>query len=77
MVLSRFDSPADMEPLLPSGEMSELISQATLLIKSAAELGGYFPPETRQAGADLVRSMNGYYSNLIEGHRTRPGDRLL
>ena len=31
-------------------------------------------PETRLAVADLVRSMNGYYSNLIEGHRTRPVD---
>ena len=75
MALTRFDAPSDMEPLLPSGEMSgELTSKATLLIKSAAELGGYFAPETRQAVADLVRSMNGYYSNLIEGHRTRPVD---
>jgi Fic family protein len=74
MALARFTSPSDMEPLLPSGPIPNLVAKATLLIKSAAELGCYFAPETRQAVADLVRSMNGYYSNLIEGHRTRPAD---
>ena len=31
-------------------------------------------PITRKLVADLVRSMNSCYSNLIEGHRTRPRD---
>jgi len=74
MAISRFDTPTDMEPLIPSGGTLDLAPQASSLIKAAAELGGYFAPETRQAVADLVRSMNGYYSNLIEGHRTRPVD---
>src|SRR5205814_9480294 len=29
---------------------------------------------TRKSVAQLVRSMNSYYSNLIEGHRTTPRD---
>lgn len=74
MAIARFDQPTDMEPLIPSGGGSDLASKASALIKAAAELGGYFAPETRHAVADLVRSMNGYYSNLIEGHRTRPVD---
>ena len=74
MALARFEHPSDMEPLVPSGDVVELLPQASALIRAAAELGGYFAPETREAVADLVRSMNGYYSNLIEGHRTRPVD---
>src|ERR1043166_570576 len=31
-------------------------------------------PTTRKIVAELVRSMNSYYSNLIEGHRTKPRD---
>ncbi len=31
-------------------------------------------PHTAAALADLVRVMNTYYSNLIEGHDTRPRD---
>jgi len=74
MAIARFDKPTDMEPLVPTEGTLDLAPQASSLIKAAAELGGYFAPETRQAVADLVRSMNGYYSNLIEGHRTRPID---
>ncbi len=72
--MNRFDTPTGMEPLIPSVGTLDLTPQASLLIKAAAELGGYFVPETRLAVADLVRSMNGYYSNLIEGHRTKPVD---
>lgn len=32
------------------------------------------PPSIAEALADLVRSMNCYYSNLIEGHNTHPVD---
>ena len=32
------------------------------------------PPSIATALADLVRSMNCYYSNLIEGHDTHPID---
>ncbi len=74
MALLRFDTPTDMEPLIPADGDSVLAARASQLIRAASELRGYFAPETRQAIADLVRSMNGYYSNLIEGHRTHPLD---
>jgi Fic family protein len=74
MAIARFDQPTDMEPLIPSVIAPDLITKTSTFTQKAAELGGYFAPETRLAVAGLVRSMNGYYSNLIEGHRTRPGD---
>src|SRR5436309_2520671 len=38
----------------------------------AAKLGKSLHPRTASNLADLVRIMNTYYSNLIEGHNTRP-----
>ena len=66
-----YDHPSDMEPLLP-GEGA--LSVAWELIRGAERLRGALHPITRTAVAGLVRSMNSYYSNLIEGHRTRPRD---
>lgn len=40
----------------------------------AAGLAGRLAPGTAAAVGDLVRGMNCYYSNLIEGHDTRPID---
>ena len=62
-----------MEPLLPS-ESDGLSRLALQLIRGAERLRGSLHPHTRALVADLVRSMNSYYSNLIEGHRTRPRD---
>jgi Fic family protein len=41
---------------------------------ASAELGRSLHPRTGANLADLVRVMNTYYSNLIEGHDTRPRD---
>lgn len=41
---------------------------------AAAGLGRALHPRTAANLADLVRIMNTYYSNLIEGHDTRPRD---
>ncbi len=52
-------------------EIGDLIADLT----SAAErLGSRLHPQTTRNLADLVRVMNCYYSNLIEGHHTRPRD---
>lgn len=68
-----FDHPSDMEPLLADG--SEDLSRLALqVIRGAERLRGSLHPITRALIADLVRSMNSYYSNLIEGHRARPRD---
>jgi hypothetical protein len=45
---------------------------AFLLGEDAASLAGRLAPATAVAIGYLVRGMNCYYSNLIEGHDTRP-----
>jgi len=37
-------------------------------------LGGGLHPLTHRSVAEVVRVMNSYYSNLIEGHHTHPVD---
>lgn len=48
-----------------------------MAVELAAASAGFrrsLPPGVTKALADLVRSMNCYYSNLIEGHNTHPVD---
>ncbi|WP_173992214.1 hypothetical protein [Agrobacterium tumefaciens] len=64
---------ASIEPLLPdsSRELEDLAIELTSVAsRSAARLH----PIMRASVGDLVRSMNCYYSNLIEGHNTLPID---
>jgi len=68
-----YDHPSDMEPLLPANE-DGLSFSALALIRGAERLRASLHPITRTLVTDLVRSMNSYYSNLIEGHRTKPRD---
>ena len=70
--MTLYDSSADMEPLLPDDKKGELSGAATSLFAEASRIAGALRPHTRSKIASLVRSMNGYYSNLIEGHRTKP-----
>lgn len=63
-----------MEPLLPEDRDGHLSALALELIRKAERLGGRLHPITQRSVAGLVRSMNSYYSNLIEGHRTTPAD---
>ena len=69
-----FDHPSDMEPLLPEAHENKLAALALELIRKAERLRDCLHPVTRTAIAELIRSMNSYYSNLIEGHRTTPRD---
>lgn len=66
------NSVATMEPLLPRSE--KLVEPAIALVREAGELGGQLHPLTRQSVANLLRTINTYHSNLIEGHNTRPRD---
>lgn len=61
--------PARLEK--PSEEISNAIAELTA---ASATLGRALNPATAANLADLVRIMNTYYSNLIEGHNTRPRD---
>ena len=54
---------------------SEAIADAVAALSAAgAVLGSALHPGTAANLAALVRIMNTYYSNFIEGHNTRPGD---
>ncbi len=67
-------SPSSMEPLVPEDQKHQLEELATELLSRASSLGGRIHPVLRQGLGDLVRAMNCYYSNLIEGHNTHPVD---
>ena len=62
-----------MEPLFPD-ESKRLSDLATDLVARSNALTGRLHPVMQEGLGNLVRSMNCYYSNLIEGHRTHPID---
>jgi len=66
--------PAWMEPMLPEESNRELQDIAFDLTSKASSLAGQVNPIVTLSIGDLVRSMNCYYSNLIEGHDTHPRD---
>lgn len=63
-----------MEPLLPPENASELNDLALDLVSKSSAFAGMLNPVVASSVGDLVRSMNCYYSNLIEGHDTHPHD---
>lgn len=65
---------ARLEPVLPEEGHKDLEDLATDLVAKSSALAGKLPPVLRASVGDLVRSMNCYYSNLIEGHNTYPSD---
>jgi Fic family protein len=73
----RGESVALMEPLLIGegsrhrGDLADLVVDLT---QKSAGFHRSLPPAMQASIADLVRSMNCYYSNLIEGHYTHPVD---
>ena len=62
-----------MTPLLPEGA-EELQDLALEVIQDSAALGNRQHPMTLNALRELLRIINSYYSNLIEGHNTHPYD---
>jgi len=60
--------------MLPEGHDRELEDLALALVEKASALASQLHPRVREEIGSLVRSMNCYYSNLIEGHNTHPAD---
>ena len=76
-VMDRKEAVALMEPLLIAEGSRHRGELTDLAIEIAARSAGFrrsLPDGVRTALADLVRAMNCYYSNLIEGHDTHPVD---
>lgn len=68
------ENPSRIEPAridTLNGDLPDLIAEVAA---NAERLGRSLHPTTASNLADLVRLMNTYYSNLIEGHNTRPRD---
>ena len=63
------------QPLLISQgnrQRGDLVDQCLDLVRKSAGFYRSLPPPLMQSLAELVRAMNCYYSNLIEGHDTHP-----
>ncbi len=71
---SSITNPISMEPMLPPEGERHLEDLAFELVTKASSLAGRMSPIVTTAVGELVRSMNCYYSNLIEGHHTRLRD---
>ena len=76
-VIDREEAVTMMEPLLISGTSKHrgpLSDLALELAAQSARFKGSLPKYAQHSLAALVRAMNCYYSNLIEGHDTHPVD---
>lgn len=70
-----FETPGRIEPCFFEEHIPASLADLSVEIqREAAVLGQGLHPDSAAELADLVRVMNCYYSNLIEGHNTRPRD---
>ncbi len=69
------ETPGRIEPCFFEEHIpAELADLSVDIQREAVLLGQGLHPDSAAELADLVRLMNCYYSNLIEGHNTRPRD---
>ena len=69
------ETPGRIEPCFFEEHIPASLADLSVEIqREAAMLGQGLHPDSAAELADLVRVMNCYYSNLIEGHNTRPRD---
>ena len=71
----RKEQPSSMEPLLLSESSRHRGALQDMALELATKAAGFrrsLPAKMQTSLADMVRTMNCYYSNLIEGHDTHP-----
>jgi Fic family protein len=73
-IIGKSETVSLMEPMMPEESIRALEDLAVELTERAHRLAGHIHPVVQRSISDLVRSMNCYYSNLIEGHDTHPRD---
>lgn len=66
------EAPTRIEPCLLDEVNPQLLDLVAELSRASGVLGSRLHPRSAANLADLVRVMNCYYSNLIEGHNTTP-----
>ena len=70
-----YDSPHQFEPLLPGeAQMAPLLEKASDLTRATARLGSGTMSVAKDELRKLLRRMNSYYTNKIEGEHTRPSE---
>lgn len=72
--MSVIEAVTRIEPARVEEIPESLADRVATLVSAAASLGCRLHPRTAQHLASLTRIMNSHYSNLIEGHNTRPRD---
>ena len=68
------EAPTRIEPARLEEPPEAIVNVIAELSSASAVLGARLHPATAASLSDVVRQMNCYYSNLIEGHYTRPRD---
>lgn len=70
--LSQYTRPHQFEPLLPQTGLDALRERSRAVIEQSWRLTASAHPDTIASLRELVREMNSYYSNRIEGQSTHP-----
>jgi Fic family protein len=74
-IIEHYDAPHQFEPLMPEdSQLAPLLERASDLTRAAAALGTASGKAAQVELRALLRSMNSYYTNRIEGEHTRPSD---
>lgn len=73
--IKQYDAPHQFEPLMPEeSKLAPLLERASDLTRAATALGTASGKAAQLELRALLRSMNSYYTNRIEGEHTRPSD---
>lgn len=70
--IDKYTQPHQFEPLLPQQRLEELRLRTRAIVEKSYQLKSRAHPATIESLRELIRSMNSYYSNRIEGHSTHP-----
>ncbi|MDO8264062.1 MAG: hypothetical protein Q7T21_12700, partial [Gallionella sp.] len=70
--IDRYTQPHQFEPLLPQRRLDEFRQRTRAVVEQSFRLSGSAHPATVASLRELVREMNSYYSNRIEGQSTHP-----
>lgn len=70
--IAQYTEPHQFEPLLPQTGLGALRERSRGVVESSLRLSAAVHPDTIASLRELVREMNSYYSNRIEGQSTHP-----
>lgn len=74
-IIAHYDSPHQFEPLMPEGRLLDpLLERAADVISACSALNAAVTQGPQAELRKLLRKMNSFYTNLIEGEHTRPSD---